>query len=121
MNTCRFCPDPEKSVGHYGLVKYGVRHYAHADCGLRVKGVAFLSTLTDWQCHAVFPYRAAQDHSPEAVAELVRRSEKYEDDSQKAATVRETGPRAATRMNNCSHGSPLDADCRECRADGLTP
>lgn len=83
MNACRFCSDPEKSLGHYGLIKYGVRHYAHADCGLRVKGVAFLATLTDWQCHSVFPYKAAQDHGPEAVAELVRRSEKYQDDSQK--------------------------------------
>lgn len=27
--------------------------------------------------------------------------------------------RAASRMTNCSHGLPLNSDCRECRADGI--
>lgn len=58
MNTCRFCKDWHE--GKYGLVKYGVRHYAHADCGLKAKGSAFFDLLSDWQLNQ-FPYFAAKD------------------------------------------------------------
>lgn len=39
--------------------------------------------------------------------------------TRRIATERAQGARAASRMANCSHGAPLGADCRECRADGL--
>jgi len=76
MNTCRFCGHSDYDRGeHYPLVKYGVRHYAHADCGLKAKGVAFLDSLTDWQCTR-FPYRAAQDFG--LLPALMERCERYE-------------------------------------------
>jgi hypothetical protein len=67
MSTCRFC----KQYGA-NLVKYEVRHYAHAKCGLAAKGVAFFATLTDWQC-TQFPYLAAHNAGPAVEAELQRR------------------------------------------------
>lgn len=78
MNTCRLCYHPEGRNGHYKLIKYSVRHYAHADCGLKARGVAFLANLTDWQCYAEFPYKAARDHSKAAEAELLRRCALHE-------------------------------------------
>jgi hypothetical protein len=71
MSTCRFC----KGSDEHMMVKYEVRHYAHAKCGLEAKGVAFFAYLTDWQCYAQFPYMAAVDAGPEFVAELERRCE----------------------------------------------
>lgn len=58
MNTCRFCKKDEDE-GNFPLIKYGVRHYAHADCGLKAKGAEFFDNLTDWQC-TQFPYIAAK-------------------------------------------------------------
>ena len=62
MATCRFCGmgegDRSNGIDHYKLVKYGVRHYGHADCLLRVKGAAAFQLLTPWQC-TQFPYSAA--------------------------------------------------------------
>ena len=72
---CRFCGP--RGGGKYRLIKYGVRHYAHADCGLAKKGRAFLDALTDWQC-TQFPYFAAKDAGPAFVAELLRRCDRYE-------------------------------------------
>lgn len=89
MNTCRFCKQ------HTGLlIQYAVRHYAHAACGFKAKGIDFLANLTDWQCHAQVPYKAAQDAGPDIEAELVRRSEKYQ------------------RENVRSCGCPRDTDYR---------
>lgn len=73
MSVCRFC----KEHGGSNLIHYATRHYAHAKCGFAAKGVAFLATLSDWQCHAQVPYRAAVEAGPEVEAELVRRSNKY--------------------------------------------
>jgi hypothetical protein len=40
VNTCRFC-------GRYNepLIKYGVRHYAHAACAFEKLGAAFLDRI----------------------------------------------------------------------------
>jgi hypothetical protein len=73
MNTCRFCKE-QTDDSH--LVKYGVRHYAHAKCGLEAKGVAFLDDLTDWQC-TQFPYYAAVKAGAGIAAELALRCERY--------------------------------------------
>lgn len=67
MNTCRFCGGCES---HNDLIKYGVRHYAHAKCGLQAKGAAFFDSLHDWQIRN-FPYFAAKDAGLEG--ELMRR------------------------------------------------
>jgi hypothetical protein len=56
MNTCRFCKNHDQDQ----LVKYGVRHYAHAKCGLKAMGAAFFDRLTPWQA-TQFPYFAAKD------------------------------------------------------------
>jgi hypothetical protein len=71
MNTCRFCKE-------YGdnLIHYGTRHYAHAACGLKAKGVAFFDSLTDWQCTR-FPYAAAVKAGPGVAADLALRCERY--------------------------------------------
>lgn len=69
MNTCRFC----KGYGD-DLVKYGVRHYAHAKCALEAKGAAFFDYLTDWQCTR-FPVIAAKRAG--VLTELKARCEQY--------------------------------------------
>ena len=63
MNICRFCKE-------YGddLVKYGVRHYAHADCAMKEVGAAFFDRLTPWQA-TKFPYFAAKRAGHEAALE----------------------------------------------------
>ncbi len=65
MNTCRFCKEWKGD-----LIKYGVRHYAHAACGLKAKGAGFFDLLHDWQLKQ-FPYFAAKDAG--LAAELERR------------------------------------------------
>lgn len=59
MNTCRVCGCTDlgdMSVQRKGrLIKYGVRHYAHAECGLKKWGSSFFDRLTDWQV-TQFPY-----------------------------------------------------------------
>jgi hypothetical protein len=54
---CRFCRDYD-GEGHGTLLKYGVRHYAHVECGLKAKGAAFFEHFTDWQLSHAFPYLA---------------------------------------------------------------
>ena len=64
MNTCRFCKEQTSA----SLIKYGVRHYAHAECGLKAQGPAFLDNLHDWQC-GQFPYFIAKKYGLEKVIE----------------------------------------------------
>ncbi|WP_411887390.1 hypothetical protein [Hydrocarboniphaga effusa] len=58
FNTCRVCKESELEKGHYPLVKYSVRHYAHADCALKKWGAAFFDRLTHYQLTR-FPALAA--------------------------------------------------------------
>lgn len=44
MSACRLC-----DVYTGQLIKYGVRHYAHPECGLKKWGAAFFDRLTPWQ------------------------------------------------------------------------
>ncbi len=53
--TCRVCKD---RVSADELIKYGVRHYAHPECGLKRDGPAFFDCLKEWQLRN-FPYMAA--------------------------------------------------------------
>lgn len=49
MTTCRLCGEGashERSRGK--LIRYNVRHYAHADCALERWGEAFFPRLRDW-------------------------------------------------------------------------
>lgn len=71
MSICRFCGERGES-----LVKYGTRHYAHAECGLKAKGVAFFDSLTDWQC-TQFPYAVAVKAGVGVADDLVLRCERY--------------------------------------------
>ena len=67
MSCCRFC---HEEPGRFDLIQYGVRHYAHPDCGLRALGTAFFDRLSDWQVEQ-FPYFAAREAGCDA--ELERR------------------------------------------------
>ena len=53
MGTCRVCKQDGAEI------KYGVRHYAHAECALEKWGGAFFKRLTPWQA-SMFPYFAAK-------------------------------------------------------------
>jgi hypothetical protein len=56
LSTCRFCK--KSSFDGDGMVKYGVRHYAHFKCYLEAgKG---LDALHDWQARE-FPYRLLKE------------------------------------------------------------
>ena len=55
--TCRFC---RVSTNEDGLIKYGVRHYAHPKCGLQREGGKFFDRLTLWQLTR-FPALVAAD------------------------------------------------------------
>ncbi len=54
--TCRVCKkqEPEYQDGLVNLWKYGVRHYAHADCGLTKWGLDFINKFSSWQLES-FP------------------------------------------------------------------
>ena len=71
MNACRLCtPAPIRSK--YGApFKYGPRHYAHAECGLRKWGAEFFDKLSAAQL-GDFPYFAAVEFG--VTAELTERS-----------------------------------------------
>lgn len=73
FNTCRFCKDWRENK--YGdLIKYGVRHYAHADCGLKAKGTKFFDALPEWRLQQ-FPIFAAKDTG--FLPELQKRTEGF--------------------------------------------
>lgn len=55
-NTCRLC---HKFDEH--LVRYGIRHYAHADCGLQKWGAQFFNKLSQYECEQ-FPAMVASRH-----------------------------------------------------------
>lgn len=60
LNTCRLCRKASYEDHRYPMVKYGVRHNAHADCALRKWGAAFFGRLTPWQL-TQFPVLAASE------------------------------------------------------------
>jgi hypothetical protein len=63
-NNCRVCGGSDLAVDRhlskYNLIQYGVRHWVHADCGLKRDGAKFFTKLTRHQL-AQFPYFAAAD------------------------------------------------------------
>ena len=44
--VCQFC---KQHADTDNLVKYGVRHYAHAVCAYKAKGEAWIAGLHRWQ------------------------------------------------------------------------
>ena len=58
LNTCRFCKKAGYEPHRYGMLKYGPRHWAHADCALKKHGGNFFAKLTPYQL-SVFPAFAA--------------------------------------------------------------
>lgn len=65
FRTCTLCREQDTD-----LIKYGVRHYAHAACLLKAKGAAAFDLLADHQLRA-FPALVAHDH--DLLPELERR------------------------------------------------
>lgn len=59
MNTCRVCKKIDGEKHRYPMVRYGKRHYAHADCGLMRDGAAFFEKLSPYQL-SQFPAMAAK-------------------------------------------------------------
>jgi hypothetical protein len=56
--TCRLCKKAEFESHQFPMIKYGVRHSAHADCALAKWGMKFFDRLTPWQL-TQFPVLAA--------------------------------------------------------------
>jgi hypothetical protein len=61
MSTCRLCDDWRTNATTGPLVKYSVRHYAHADCALTRWGAGFFDRLALWPLMN-FPAHAAARH-----------------------------------------------------------
>ena len=57
MNTCRLCKDYRNTAP---LFKYGVRHYAHAKCGMEKFGAEFFDKLPAHMLGQL-PYFAVKD------------------------------------------------------------
>lgn len=74
MSQCRVCKQDDESPGDRQMIKYGVRHYAHAACALRKWGAAFFDRLTPYQATR-FPYLVAVRASVSAALE--RRAQQY--------------------------------------------
>lgn len=54
FNSCRLCRRPDGNK-----FRYGSRHYAHAECGLKRWGAGFFGKLHLWQLNE-FPVFAAK-------------------------------------------------------------
>lgn len=59
-NTCRLCKKADYEPHKYPMIRYAVRHNAHADCALRRWGKEFFARLTPWQLKQ-FPALAAHE------------------------------------------------------------
>ena len=75
LNQCRLCHRWECSVETGPMLKYGVRHYAHASCGLSRWGIEWLDKQPKWVM-GQFPIFSAQhlgilDYLRKRVAEVV--------------------------------------------------
>ncbi len=75
LQTCRFCHKANFEENKYGMIGYGPRHHAHADCLLKAKGAAIFEKLALWQLES-FPYFAAKDagFENELRAEIAKRA-----------------------------------------------
>ena len=74
MSTCRVCGGYLEPAGN-PLIKYSLRHYAHAECGLKKWGDAFFDRMHPWQARN-FPYLTALRLGHERA--LVARAEQEE-------------------------------------------
>jgi hypothetical protein len=59
--TCRLCGDWHEDTAKGALIRYGVRHNAHADCALKKWGAQFFDRLHAWQIEN-FPALIAARH-----------------------------------------------------------
>jgi hypothetical protein len=75
LNTCRLCGKSELGRYSTNLVKYGVRHYVHAECGLKKWGAAFLDKIPQYEIGHL-PYRAVKAAGLMAEVERRLRAEK---------------------------------------------
>lgn len=60
-HTCRLCDDNDP---HRPLFRFGIRHYAHAECGLEKWGSEFVRMIPRYEIGAL-PYCALMPY-PEA-------------------------------------------------------
>lgn len=73
MHTCRLCGDFHEHGKAGALVKYSVRHYAHAQCAMEKWGAAFFDRLTPFQARqfpVLFALRAGHIEALKARAGL---------------------------------------------------
>jgi hypothetical protein len=78
VTACRLCTNNPRPSKYGEPIKYSVRHYAHAECGLKELGAAFFDRLALWQLQN-FPYFAAKQFG--LAAELTRRLNEAEERS----------------------------------------
>lgn len=69
--NCRLCG--KENIAHDAdMLKYGVRHYAHYECFLAIKGDEGLRLLPAWKIGTI-PYRLLKQYNLEIVAQgLIR-------------------------------------------------
>lgn len=77
LHTCRICHrfENEPISSNYPMIRYGIRSWAHADCGMKKHGMRFLQGLSTGQVER-FPFMACiAAGMPQAIpVELRRRS-----------------------------------------------
>ena len=71
MSTCRVCGEYTEHGPLGPMIKYGVRHYAHATCAMNKWGIRFFDRLTDWQV-TKFPYLIAKRYGYHKCIEQAR-------------------------------------------------
>lgn len=64
FNSCRLC---KKQDVHRLVLRYGVRHYCHAECGFERWGDDFLRKVYTYEIGQI-PYRLIQSPARKAIA-----------------------------------------------------
>ncbi len=75
LHTCRICHrlENEPRSSSYPMIRYGVRSWAHADCGMNKHGMHFLQGLSTGQVER-FPFMAClMAGLPQAIPVELRR------------------------------------------------
>ena len=64
IHTCRFCKDYNAADS---MIKYGVRHWAHPNCGLEHFGAEFFNKLHSWQIRTM-PWQFVKQNKQDILA-----------------------------------------------------
>lgn len=106
--ACRFCDHSDADQIRYGMVKYGVRHYAHWPCLIERKGFEGLMALTDWQLGQM-PFLLLDRINPAQKAVIV---ERIKSDAQRTADYLARRPRIGAPVSL----RPVATDTKESKS-----